>query len=142
MARTTDTTAASTTFDSRETIQVEEQPSQRGGQQRAEWLAFVRLDNDRVVALARRHPLHFVEQYRLAHPSEAGQEQALLRPPALHPPEEHLGLLEDRIPADQLGRRGAGPRRERIGERVHFYRFLHEYSGISLYFAILSRPVG
>ena len=63
-----------------------------------------------------------VEKDGLADPAQAGQQQALRRPPVADAVEGNRRFVDQRAAARQFRRRRAGARRVGVGSRIHFNR--------------------
>ena len=56
------------------------------------------------IAGLRGEAVNFIEQHRLADTAQSGEEDALLRTPFFHAPEENARLLKNSRATDEFGR--------------------------------------
>ena len=77
------------------------------------------LDENGSICVCPRQPFDFVEQHRLADPSKAREEHALLGPLLLDPPEKNACLLKNRVSPHELGERRTGTGRKGILDGIH-----------------------
>jgi hypothetical protein len=95
-------------------IQLEQQFSQVGHQQRGKPLVFGGFDRDGSIAVGQGHALDLVEQYRLAHTAQTRRQQALFGPPFRHATEQDPSLGQHWVMPDKLRRGRARSRREGV----------------------------
>lgn len=110
-----------------QSIQFKEQAAQMGGYAWAKGLVFVRLDKDGPVSFGSGQAFDFIEQHRLAHTAQPGQQHAFFSSFELDPSEQNPRLFKNGLATDTLGWRGARAGGIRIFDWVHIYLVISNY---------------